>query len=142
MLEPSDLPHSIRCRCIFEPISEEEWMQTDVKSLERDGQGDFGWGDAEAAIADAFEQPRRYTRRPTTFEAIQWDGTEACVRRILRTWPELHHCWGGVPTLMLTGQAPGGPLMLDPGDWLIKDEAGMFHRGRQATFASSYEEMT
>ena len=79
----------------------------------------------------------QYTANAVTVEAIQWDGTEESQREIVN-WT------GGVVEGMFSDHAilhvwsSDGMQVAEPGDWVVQDIDGEFHRYKPAMFTAKF----
>lgn len=82
-------------------------------------------------------QPRKYTKRPVTVEAIQWDGSEECLGAIAR-WAE-----DALVTVSVEGQlgidSPESAMLACPGEWIIRDVPGEYHSREPDIFDAMYQ---
>lgn len=88
---------------------------------------------------------RRYTRRPTTAEAVQWTGDNY---EVIREWS-----WDGKTnlvallddepgTLMVYISAEGQWVKVRKGWWIVRGIAGEFYPCEDAVFVRSWETAT
>ncbi len=92
------------------------------------------------------EQKERYgkfTKRPVTIEAFQWDGTESGIQRIKAKFPELDTCskTGHLQKDEVTDwriRTLEGAMRVSTGDWIIKGIKGEFYPCKPDIFEASY----
>lgn len=82
---------------------------------------------------------KRYTKKPVTIEAVQWDGTAQGAAPIL--------AWIGGTARFATFTPPHilietleGTMFASPGDWVIRGLKGEFYPCKPDIFAESYDE--
>jgi hypothetical protein len=83
----------------------------------------------------------RYTKKPVSIEATQWDGTIADGRRII-DWIDDHgHVvrWTNHTPQLLRIETLEGNMDARPGDWIIRGVAGEFYPCKPEIFAQTYD---
>ena len=89
--------------------------------------------------------PQRFTKRPVTIEAIQWDGTAQTLDD-LTAWSRQHTLPGGIIPIPNADQdnrliihTLEGTMRGDVGDWVIKGVSNEFYACKPGIFAETYE---
>lgn len=89
--------------------------------------------------------PQRFTKRPVTIEAIQWDGTVQTLDD-LTAWSRQHTLPGGVIPIPNADQdnrliihTLEGTMRGDVGDWVIKGVSSEFYACKPAIFEATYQ---
>ena len=89
--------------------------------------------------------PQRFTKRPVTIEAIQWDGTTQTLDD-LTAWSSQHTLPGGIIPIPNADQdnrliihTLEGTMRGDVGDWVIKGVSNEFYACKPDIFAETYE---
>ena len=90
-------------------------------------------------LADAL----RFTKKPVTIEAIQWDGTESGIQRIKAKFTDLETCAksGHLRKDVVTHwsiRTLEGSHVVSPGDWVIKGVKGEYYPCKPDIFAMTY----
>ena len=94
---------------------------------------------------DAVNVPQRFTKRPVTIEAIQWDGTAQTLDD-LTAWSRQHTLPGGIIPIpnadrdnRLIIHTLEGTMRGDVGDWVIKGVNGEFYACKPDIFEATYQ---
>ncbi len=89
--------------------------------------------------------PQRFTKRPVTIEAIQWDGTAQTLDD-LTAWSRQHTLPGGIIPIPNADQdnrliihTLEGTMRGSLGDWVIKGVSGEFYACKPDIFTQTYE---
>ena len=89
--------------------------------------------------------PQRFTKRPVTIEAIQWDGTAQTLDD-LTAWSRQHTPPGGIIPIPNADQdnrliihTLEGTMRGDVGDWIIRGVQGEFYPCKPDIFEATYE---
>ena len=91
-----------------------------------------------------------FRKKPVVIEAIEWNGTEACLQKILKwdgfldSLPDdgvhVGRGVGYVPALgTLDIPTLEGVMTAQPGDWIIRGVAGEFYPCKPDIFEATYE---
>ena len=93
--------------------------------------------------------PQRFTKRPVTIEAIQWDGTKESASHILDwmfSWAIDRGASANYMDSQRTGGEPliaietlEGTMLASSGDWIIRGVQGEFYPCRDDIFRQTYE---
>lgn len=82
--------------------------------------------------------PGRYTKKPITIEAWQWDGTPQSATLII-DWLLTHdHTARWNPHTGLFIDTLEGTMRADPGDWVARGIHGEFYPIKNAIFRETY----
>lgn len=86
--------------------------------------------------------PRKYTKKPVTIEAMEWDGTIPGGRPII-DWagPDADMRWTNETPQRLVIRTLEGDMRADPGDFIIKGVEGEFYPCKPAIFWKTYWHM-
>ena len=89
--------------------------------------------------------PQRFTKRPVTIEAIQWDGTAQTLDD-LTAWSRQHTLPGGIIPIPNADQdnrliihPREGTMRGDVGDWVIKGVSNEFYACKPDIFNETYQ---
>lgn len=89
--------------------------------------------------------PQRFTKRPVTIEAIQWDGSAQTLDD-LTAWSRQHTLPGGIIPIPNADQdnrliihTLEGTMRGDVGDWIIKGVSNEFYACKPDIFTQTYE---
>jgi len=82
---------------------------------------------------------KNYRKRPVLIEAVQFDGTALSTQRITK-WVKSYgqHAFYDARGLFIS--TPGGIMLADPRDWVIKSVRGEFYACHPQIFEDTYEE--
>lgn len=89
--------------------------------------------------------PQRFTKRPVTIEAIQWDGTPKTLDTLI-DWSRANTLPGGIIPIPNADQdnrliihTLEGTMRGDVGDWVIKGVSGEFYACKPDIFTQTYD---
>ena len=96
-------------------------------------------------------KPKKFTKKPVTIEAMQWDGTgdgsiPVTAWALSHGWVILYDClardFGAKPVPHLNIETLEGFMKATAGDWIIRGVAGEFYPCKSDIFAATYEEVS
>lgn len=82
---------------------------------------------------------RRYRKRPVEVEAIQFTGSTANVAEILAEVGDRAAYVNGAPGHMVITHHREGKMVVNGGDWIIKNSRGEFYPAAKDYFERMYE---